>query len=158
MEHGIVRLLAESCENAMDTAFFLTFWNFWRHYIVDAFTHSAFRHSNKMVQGTQLFFVFWTFVTTNKVQFVSIFVTDHWETSPNVRLALLCLCAVKTFFELPFHIIYWHPNARLPLQRDLSWVRWDPISMQPSTVYIMYASRQQPPVALQISLEFSSLM
>ena len=38
---------------------------------------------------------------------------DNWETSPNVRLALLCLCAVKTFFELPFHIIYWHPVARL---------------------------------------------
>ena len=38
---------------------------------------------------------------------------DNWETSPNVRLALLCLCAVKTFFELPFHIIYWNPVARL---------------------------------------------
>ena len=38
---------------------------------------------------------------------------DNWETSPNVILALLCLCAVKTFFELPFHIIYWHPVARL---------------------------------------------
>ena len=38
---------------------------------------------------------------------------DNWETSPNVKLALLCLCAVKTFFELPFHIIYWHPVARL---------------------------------------------
>ena len=37
---------------------------------------------------------------------------DNWETSPNVILALLCLCAVKTFFELPFHIIYWHPVAR----------------------------------------------
>ena len=38
---------------------------------------------------------------------------DNWETSPNVRLALLCLLAVKTFFKLPFHIIYWHPVARL---------------------------------------------
>ena len=38
---------------------------------------------------------------------------DNWETSPNVKLALLCLCAVKTFFELPFYIIYWHPVARL---------------------------------------------
>ena len=38
---------------------------------------------------------------------------DNWETSPNVILALLCLCAVKTFFELPFHIIYWHRVARL---------------------------------------------
>jgi len=38
---------------------------------------------------------------------------DNWETSPKVRLALLCLCAVKTFFELTFHIIYWRPVARI---------------------------------------------
>lgn len=34
--------------HAMDTTFFISLWYFWRNYIVDTFTQSKFRHSNKM--------------------------------------------------------------------------------------------------------------
>ena len=65
---------------------------------------------------------------------------DNWETSPNVRLALVCLCAVKTFLSTSFIDILLLGYIPIPqcffflaARSRETLTRRDPIPMQPST-------------------------